>query len=136
MSYFDNSLSVADCQSDDRNSVNITTTSSSSITILSSSSINDSSSTAHEYTTERIRRLLKNNPADYKVIKNSNNKLSSMCWEVFGFPSKKSQSTQQLYVDLFISSRCIFQLSLSFFSIKSTDIVKHCKIFLFINDFG
>ena len=104
MSYFDNSLSVADCQSDDRNSVNITTTSSSSITILSSSSINDSSSTLHEYTTERIRRLLKNNPADYKVIKNSNNKLSSMCWEVFGFPSKKSQSTQQLYVDLFIST--------------------------------
>jgi len=42
------------------------------------SSIADSLLAVHEFTTEQITRLLKNDSKNYKVIKNTNNKLSSV----------------------------------------------------------
>ena len=90
-----NSSSVVKCQSDQFDSISLTTVSSSSIITLSSSSIADSPLAVHEFTTERITHLLKNDPSNYKVIKNAKNNLFSVCWQVFGFPAKKSHVQEE-----------------------------------------
>ncbi len=72
------SSSIIECQSDQFNSIRLTTAFCSSIVTLSASSIADFLLAVHEFTTERITRLLKNDSTNYKVIRNTNNKLSSV----------------------------------------------------------
>ena len=66
---------IVECQSDP---ICLTTAFCSSTITLSASSIADSPLAVHEFTTERITRLLKNDSMNYKVISNRNNKLSSV----------------------------------------------------------
>jgi hypothetical protein len=80
---------VVKCQSDQFDSIRLTTAACSSNITLSSSSIVNSPLAAHEFTTERIIRFLKNDSTNYKVIRNTNSKLSSVCWHSFGSPDKK-----------------------------------------------
>lgn len=70
-----------------------------------------SSSVNHRgYTTQRIRSLLQQLPSTYKIIKNDKSNLSSSCWKVFGFPSKKS-TTMDVYEKIigFVSYRKCLQ---------------------------
>ncbi|CAF2454343.1 unnamed protein product [Rotaria sp. Silwood2] len=82
MSSEDSSSSVIEYQSDPSDSINLTTVSSSIIT-LSSNYIPNSTSSNKEFTIERI------------IVKNTNNNLSSICWNLFGFPAKKSKTNHQ-----------------------------------------
>jgi hypothetical protein len=72
------SSSVVECQSDQLDSIRLTIASYSSTITLSSSSIVDSPLAVHEFTTERITRLLKTDSTIYKAIRNTNNKLLSV----------------------------------------------------------
>ncbi|CAF1334764.1 unnamed protein product [Rotaria sordida] len=68
----------------------------SSISIMTCDSSNAGNSSSHmqQYTTARIKFLLKQQPSTYTVLKNEKKK-SSICWEVFGFPAKKLENTKE-----------------------------------------
>ncbi|CAF0997451.1 unnamed protein product [Rotaria sordida] len=68
----------------------------SSISIMAYDSSNATNSSSHiqQYTTARIKFLLKQQPLTYTILKNENTK-SSICWEVFGFPAKKLENTKE-----------------------------------------
>jgi len=101
---------VVECQSDQVDSIRLATASCSSTITLSSSSTVDSPLTAYEFTTERITRLLKNDSTNYKIIRNTNSKLSSDCWQSFGFPAKKSHLNDEFEpISSFVSCRLCFQ---------------------------
>jgi len=85
----DSSSSVVECQSHPLDSTHLITIVSSSISSSSSNSSFNSKSSINQFTNERISRLLKNEPSNYKVIKNTNDGLTSVGWKVFGFPAKK-----------------------------------------------
>jgi hypothetical protein len=84
-----NSSSIVECQSDQCDIITLTTDTSSTITFSSSSTAN-SPSAVNEFTTERVTRLLKTDSTNYKIVKNTKNNLTSVCWKLFGFPAKKS----------------------------------------------
>lgn len=70
----------------------------------------DHSPSIHGYTSRRITQLLKKNPENYKIIKNSKSRLSSTCWQVFGFPAKKSIINDEfVIISGFASCRSCFQ---------------------------
>ena len=60
----------------------------------SSISTTNSSSRTRQYTSERIKFLLKQQSSTYIVIKSEKTN-SSLCWKVFGFPAKKLENTNQ-----------------------------------------
>ena len=68
--------------------------SSTSTTSCSSIITTNSSSRTKQYTCERIKFILKQQPSIYIIIKNDK-KNSSLCWKVFGFPAKKLENTNQ-----------------------------------------
>ena len=57
----------------------------------SSISTTNSSSRASQYTSERIKFLLNQQPPTYIVIKSEKTN-SSLCWKVFGFLAKKLEN--------------------------------------------
>ena len=60
----------------------------------SSISTTNSSSRTRQYTSGRIKFLLKQQPSTYIVIKSETTN-SSLCWKVFGFPAKNLENTNQ-----------------------------------------
>ncbi|CAF4534007.1 unnamed protein product, partial [Rotaria sp. Silwood2] len=83
----------------------------SSISIITRDSSNavNSSSRMQQYTTDRIKFLLKQQPSTYKVLENEKNK-SSICWKVFGFPAKRIENTNEYQkIDGFTSCRTCYQ---------------------------
>jgi hypothetical protein len=73
----------------------------SSTTVENSSAENNSidlttdSSPISKFTPERIMRLLKSDSLNYTVIKNTKSNLSSICWQIFGLPAKKSSPKEE-----------------------------------------
>jgi hypothetical protein len=85
----------------------------SSISIITCSSNTTAASSSHikPYTSERIKFLLKQHSSTYTVIKNEKvNSNASTCWQVFGFPAKKSASTDEFEkIEGFASCRTCYQ---------------------------
>ncbi|CAF3804741.1 unnamed protein product, partial [Rotaria sp. Silwood1] len=93
----------------------------SSISIITRDSSNAANSLLcmQQYTTDRIKFLLKQQPSTYKVLENEKNK-SSICWKVFGFPAKKIQNTNEYQkIDGFTSCQTCYQ-KFSYTSITGT----------------
>ena len=106
---FNDLSSVVECHSEQFDSISLTTASSPTIT-LSSSSVADSPPSVHKFTTERITRLLKTDSSNYKVIKNAQSSLFSVCWKFFGFPVKKSHVKDEFeQIPGFVSCQSCFQ---------------------------
>ena len=106
----DDSSSIAECQTDECQIIHSSTNTSSPIINLPSPSIADSPSGVNEFTTERIYRLLKNDPTNFKVVKNVKNNSASICWKMFGFPSKKSPADGEFEpIPGFVSCESCFQ---------------------------
>ncbi|CAF3340472.1 unnamed protein product [Rotaria sp. Silwood1] len=82
----DDSSSVAKYQSDQLDAISLTTASSSIVNYLSA---------AHGFKSERVIRLLKKDPSNRTVIKNTRHKLCSMCWRLLGFPAKKTHIKEE-----------------------------------------
>lgn len=83
----------------------------SSISIITCSPIvaDSSSPSTKSYTCEQIRRLLKQQPSTYCIMKNERTTFSS-CWEVFGFPGVKVPSTGEIErIDGFTSCRVCYR---------------------------
>ena len=116
---FHNSSSVVQCQSDQFDSINLTTTSSSTIT-FSSPSIADSLSGVYKFTTERITRLLKTDSSNYKVIEDPKSNLFSACWKAFSFSGKESHVKEEFETSDFVS--CQSDL-MHYFSFQEAKIV-------------
>ncbi|CAF1043629.1 unnamed protein product [Adineta ricciae] len=89
--------------------VDLTTTTSPTLHITSPSG-DDFSSITNEFTTERVCRLLSKNPENYKVIKNTKNNLTSICWNLFGIPTRKILGTEEFEpIQGFVSCESCFQ---------------------------
>lgn len=106
----DNSNPVIENQAEEDEEIIFTGATSSPVISSSSSLINDSPAIACEFTSERIFRLLKTDPTNHKVIKNTKNNLTSECWKVFGFPAKKFPLGEEFEtIPGFVSCEVCFQ---------------------------
>jgi hypothetical protein len=89
-----------------------TDSSQSSISIATCSSVVAVNSPSHhttQYTSERIKFLLKQQPLIYNVIENEKTN-SSLCWKIFGVPAKKSESTDRFErIEGFTSCQSCYQ---------------------------
>jgi hypothetical protein len=69
----------------------------------SSSSCPSSSTTSsnEKYTREKIQYLLKHSKIQYVVLDNSTSKNSSICWRLFGFPTKCDHGFLHFFLSTF-----------------------------------
>ena len=61
------------------------------------------------YSSKSIENLLKNKKNEYKVVDNSNKRLTAACWTTFGFPVRVTNENQSERILGFVSCKHCFE---------------------------